>query len=140
MREQFLEGVSSVLGDLRDRARDIEELRRVSDDSMKQLVGTGFFRALQPSRYGGLELDAMDFYEAVRRIAGACGSSGWVASILGVHPWQLALFPDQAQADVWSDDPDTLVHSLVPIADRTIANGLYRLLAFLTLYNWGRVY
>ena len=127
MRDQFLAGVDAVLGDLRDRAHEIEDLRRVSDDSMKQLIGTGVFRALQPSRYGGLELDAMDFYEAVRRIAGACGSSGWVASILGVHPWQLALFPDQAQADVWSDDPDSLVSSSYAPTGRVDAvDGGYR--------------
>ena len=127
MREQFLEGVTAVLGDLRDRAREIEELRRVSDDSMKQLIGTGVFRALQPIRYGGLELDAMDFYEAVRRIAGACGSSGWVASILGVHPWQLALFPDQAQVDVWSDDADTLISSsYAPTGRIDAVDGGYR--------------
>jgi 3-hydroxy-9,10-secoandrosta-1,3,5(10)-triene-9,17-dione monooxygenase len=127
MRDQFLEGVTAVLGDLRDRAREIEDLRRVSDDSMKQLIGTGVFRALQPARYGGLELDAMAFYEAVRRIAGACGSSGWVASILGVHPWQLALFPDQAQADVWSADPDTLVSSsYAPTGRIDVVEGGYR--------------
>ena len=127
MRNQFLDGVTAVLADLRDRAREIEALRRVSDDSMKQLIGTGVFRALQPSRYGGLELDAMAFYEAVRRIAGACGSTGWVASIVGVHPWQLALFPDQAQADVWSDDPDTLISSSYAPTGRVDAvDGGYR--------------
>ncbi|MEO8693990.1 MAG: 3-hydroxy-9,10-secoandrosta-1,3,5(10)-triene-9,17-dione monooxygenase oxygenase subunit [Acidimicrobiales bacterium] len=127
MNDRFLEGVTAVLGDLRDRARDIEERRRVSDDSMKQLIGTGVFRALQPARYGGLELEAVVFYEAVRRIAGACGSTGWVASIIGVHPWQLALFPDQAQADVWSADPDTLVSSSYAPTGRVDAvDGGYR--------------
>jgi len=127
MNERFLDAVAAVLGDLRDRARDIEDLRRVSDDSIKQLIGTGVFRALQPTRYGGLELDTVVFYEAVRRIAGACGSTGWVASIIGVHPWQLALFPDQAQADVWSADPDTLVSSSYAPTGRVDAvDGGYR--------------
>ena len=111
MSAPLLESIAAVLGRLRDRAREIEDVRRVSDESMKELIDTGLFRALQPARYGGLELDVMTFYDAVRQIAGACGSTGWVASILGVHAWQLALFADQAQADVWSDDPDTLVSS-----------------------------
>ena len=127
MSAPLLDNVTAVLADLRDRARDIEDLRRVSDDSMKQLTGAGVFRALQPSRYGGLEVDAMHFYEAVRRIATACGSTGWVASILGVHPWQLALFPDRAQADVWSDDPDALISSSYAPTGRVEAvDGGYR--------------
>ena len=39
------------------------------------------------------EADPVTFLTAVRLIASACGSTGWVASVLGVHPWQLALFP-----------------------------------------------
>ena len=53
----------------------------------------------------------MHFYQVVRAISGACGSTGWVTSVLGVHPWQLGLFDDRAQAEVWGSDPDTLVSS-----------------------------
>ena len=28
--------------------------------------------------------------------------------MIGVHPWQLALFPDQAQQEMWGEDPTTL--------------------------------
>jgi 3-hydroxy-9,10-secoandrosta-1,3,5(10)-triene-9,17-dione monooxygenase len=127
MSASLLDNVTAALGDLHDRAREIEDLRRVSEDSMKQLIGAGVFRALQPARYGGLEVDAMSFYDAVRRIATACGSTGWVASILGVHAWQLALFPDRAQADVWSGDPDTLISSSYAPTGRVDAvDGGYR--------------
>jgi 3-hydroxy-9,10-secoandrosta-1,3,5(10)-triene-9,17-dione monooxygenase len=34
-----------------------------------------------------------------------------VASVVGVHPWQLALFPPQAQQDVWANDPATRMSS-----------------------------
>ncbi|WP_280237955.1 3-hydroxy-9,10-secoandrosta-1,3,5(10)-triene-9,17-dione monooxygenase oxygenase subunit [Nocardia abscessus] len=47
----------------------------------------------------------------IRPVATACPSTAWVASVLGAHPWQLALFPLRAQEDVWSPDPDTLVSS-----------------------------
>ncbi len=47
----------------------------------------------------------MTFYTAVRNIASACGSTGWVAGIIGIHNWHLALFSQQAQEDVWGDDP-----------------------------------
>ena len=62
-------------------------------ESVKSLEETGFFRLLQPKSAGGLEADPVTFFTAVRLIASACGSTGWVASVIGVHPWQLALFP-----------------------------------------------
>ena len=44
-------------------------------------------------------------------IASACGSTGWVSSVLGVHPWHVALFDERAQDEVWGDDPHTRVSS-----------------------------
>ena len=67
--------------------------------------------AAPAGRFGGLEADPVTFYTAVRLIASACGSTGWVASVIGVHPWQLALFPPQAQQDVWGADPATRMSS-----------------------------
>jgi len=80
-------------------------------ESVKALAETGFFRLLQPKSAGGLEADPVTFFTAVRLIASACGSTGWVSSVVGVHPWQLALFPPQAQADVWGADPGTRMSS-----------------------------
>lgn len=111
MSQAVLEAVRDLLPTLRDRAGDTERMRIVPEASVADLTDAGLFRLLQPTRYGGLEADPVDFYTAVRDIAGACGSTGWIASVLGVHPWQLALFPDQAQQAVWGEDPATLVSS-----------------------------
>ena len=35
-------------------------------------------------------------------------SAGWVAGVIGVHPWQLALFDERAQEAMWADDPATM--------------------------------
>src|SRR5215469_13927543 len=104
-------GVRDLLPVLRERAQETEDARVVPADSVKALEETGFFRLLQPARFGGLEADPVAFYAAVRMIASACGSTGWVASVVGVHPWQLALFPPQAQDDVWAADPATRMSS-----------------------------
>jgi 3-hydroxy-9,10-secoandrosta-1,3,5(10)-triene-9,17-dione monooxygenase len=109
--QAVLDAVSELLPTLRDRAQEAEDLRRIPDETIKSLQATGFFRLLQPARFGGLEASPVDFYRAVRLIASACGSSGWVSSVLGVHPWQLGLFDDRAQQEVWGDDSATLVSS-----------------------------
>jgi 3-hydroxy-9,10-secoandrosta-1,3,5(10)-triene-9,17-dione monooxygenase len=106
-----LDAVSDLLPTLRERAQETEDLRRIPDDSVKALQETGFFRLLQPKRYGGLEASPVDFYRGVRLISSACGSTGWVSSVLGVHPWQLALFDERAQHEVWGEDSTTLISS-----------------------------
>lgn len=106
-----LGAVTDLLPILRERAQETEDLRRIPDETVKSLQATGFFRLLQPHRYGGVEASPVDFYRGVRLIASACGSTGWVSSVLGVHPWQLALFDKLAQDEVWGEDTATLISS-----------------------------
>jgi 3-hydroxy-9,10-secoandrosta-1,3,5(10)-triene-9,17-dione monooxygenase len=120
-------GVRELLPVLRDRAQEAEDRRAISTETVKSLSATGFFRLLQPARFGGYEADPMTFFGCVRDIAAACGSTGWVASVIGVHNWQMALFPDQAQQDVWGDDPGTLMSSsYAPTGRITPVDGGYR--------------
>jgi 3-hydroxy-9,10-secoandrosta-1,3,5(10)-triene-9,17-dione monooxygenase len=128
MTDQVIAGVCDLLPVLRQRAQEAEDARCVPPESIKALAETGFFRLLQPARFGGLEADPVTFYTAVRMIASACGSTGWVSSVVGVHPWQLALFPAQAQDDVWGTDPATrMSSSYAPTGRATLTEGGYRL-------------
>ncbi|NNH74252.1 flavin-dependent monooxygenase [Nocardia uniformis] len=111
MTNKVLDRVRDLLPAIRERAVAAEEQRRVPDATIAELTEAGVFRMLQPSRFGGAEESPVAFYEVIRSIATACPSSAWVASVLGAHPWQLALFTDQAQQDVWAENPDTLVSS-----------------------------
>ncbi|MFI5889673.1 3-hydroxy-9,10-secoandrosta-1,3,5(10)-triene-9,17-dione monooxygenase oxygenase subunit [Actinoplanes sp. NPDC051513] len=120
-------GVRELLPVLRDRAQETEDRRALSAETVKSLAETGFFKLLQPARFGGFEADPLTFLGCVRDIASACGSTGWVASVIGVHNWQMALFPDQAQQDVWGDDPGTLMSSsYAPTGKIQAVEGGYR--------------
>jgi len=128
VNHEVLDRLAELLPDLRERAQETEDLRRIPDQSVKQLHEAGFFRLLQPKRYGGYEADPVVFYTAAKQIASACGSTGWVSAIVGVHNWHLALFSEQAQNDVWSENPDTLMSSsYAPMGKATIVDGGYRL-------------
>jgi 3-hydroxy-9,10-secoandrosta-1,3,5(10)-triene-9,17-dione monooxygenase len=110
-QQAVIAAVTELLPAFRQRAQETEDARCVPAESVKALEETGFFRLLQPASAGGYEADPVTFLTAVRLIAGACGSTGWVASVVGVHPWQLALFPPQAQDDVWAAAPATRMSS-----------------------------
>jgi len=87
-----------------------DQMRRLSDNSWKLLLDGGFLRALQPARFGGGEVPLLDFVDAMIEISRVSPSAGWVAGVIGVHPWQLALFNDKAQREMWDGDP-TAMHS-----------------------------
>ena len=128
MSKAVLDAVRDLLPQFRERADEAERLRVVPESSIKDLESSGFFRLLQPKRFDGLESDPVDFYTAVRMISSACGSTGWVSSVLGVHPWQVALFHDKAQQAVWGEDSNTrLSSSYAPTGKATLADGGYQL-------------
>ncbi|MEV0354898.1 3-hydroxy-9,10-secoandrosta-1,3,5(10)-triene-9,17-dione monooxygenase oxygenase subunit [Nocardia sp. NPDC050697] len=128
MSNEVLDRVRPLLPGIRDRAVEADQQRRVPAETIAELRETGFFRLLQPKRYGGYEQSPAALYETVRAIAAACPSTGWVASVVGVHPWQISLFDERAQDDVWKDTPDALVSSsYAPTGKLVEADGGYRL-------------
>lgn len=67
------------------------------------------FKLLQPRRFGGYELDPAALVRATSELGRGCGSTAWCLGILAVHNWMLGLYEEQAQQDVWGEDPDTLL-------------------------------
>lgn len=108
------EAIDTVLA-VADRMRELDaesnQQRRLSDDTAKILRDAGIMRLIQPKRYGGFEADPGVYNTAMYEIARMSGSAGWVTGVVGVHSWHLGLFPDQAQKDVWAEDPDVWISS-----------------------------
>ncbi|BCK52723.1 3-hydroxy-9,10-secoandrosta-1,3,5(10)-triene-9,17-dione monooxygenase oxygenase subunit [Nocardia wallacei] len=126
MTQEVTERVEALLPTLRERAQEAEDLRRIPDETMKALQATGFFRLVQPKQWGGYAADPVIFYDTVRKIASACGSTGWVAGIIGIHNWHLALFDQQAQEDVWGEDTEVRISSsYAPMGAGAVTDGGY---------------
>ena len=109
--DTLLDAARDLAPTLRERARQTELDREVPAATIKELQEAGLFRALQPRRFGGYELPPMAFYDTTMELAAACGSTGWVYGVVGVHAWQLALLPEKTQEEVWGGDSSTLVSS-----------------------------
>jgi 3-hydroxy-9,10-secoandrosta-1,3,5(10)-triene-9,17-dione monooxygenase len=124
--QSVLDGIDELLPKLRQRAQETEDLRRLPDATVSELQEIGFFRLLQPKQWDGFECDPMLFYEAARRLASACGSTGWVGSIVGVHNWHIALFDQTAQEEVWGDDTNVRISSsYAPMGAGVVVDGGY---------------
>ncbi|MFI7589756.1 3-hydroxy-9,10-secoandrosta-1,3,5(10)-triene-9,17-dione monooxygenase oxygenase subunit [Spongisporangium articulatum] len=125
--DKVLAAVQDLLPGIRSRVSEAEAARRVPAETIDELREAGVLRLLQPVRFGGLEANPVTFYEAVATIAAACGSTGWVTSVLGVHPWHIGLFAEQAQRDVWGEGPDVVISSsYAPVGKATPVEGGFR--------------
>ena len=112
----------------REGEREANANRRLSDTTWKQLHELGILRALQPRRWGGAELDLREHLTNVYEVARYAPSAGWVAGVVSSHPWQIALFDDRAQQDIWSVDPArTASSSYAPTGKAEAVDGGFRL-------------
>ncbi|MCP4086968.1 MAG: hypothetical protein GY745_18235 [Actinomycetia bacterium] len=109
--DDFLGRVRDLLPGIRDRAAATEQRGRIPDETIGELIEAGVLAGLQPRRWDGLQLDPATFFRGVVLLGSACASTGWVASVLGMHPWEVACMHPDAQADVWGPDPTALVSS-----------------------------
>lgn len=96
---------------LKERQAHAYAERKISPETIREMIDLGFFKILQPKRYGGLEMDPQVFFDVQMTIAESCMSTAWVLGVVGCHPYQLALFDDKAQNEVWGQNPNTLVSS-----------------------------
>ncbi|MFZ2872600.1 flavin-dependent monooxygenase [Zavarzinia sp.] len=118
---------------LREKSDEGERLRRVPDAVMAAMKDAGLFRILQPKRWGGYEMHPNVYYDVLMTLGEGDMSAAWCYGVIGCHPWQMALFDDRAQAEVWGEDTSTLISSTYmiqgdarPVEGGYIFNGRWR--------------
>ena len=108
LRKELVARAEALVPALLSRVPQARAERQVPRETIADMQAAGFFRALQPKRWGGAEAHPHIFFDVARIVASACPASAWVLGVVSVHSWQLALFPDQAQQEVWGTDSSTL--------------------------------
>lgn len=116
---RVLDNIAAIADQLREQAPEAERLGQLPDATAQLLKTAGPIRLLQPKKYSGYEAHPREFAETVMATAALDPASGWIAGIVGVHPWQLAFADPKVQDEVWSDDHDTWMAS--PYAPTGIA-------------------
>jgi resorcinol 4-hydroxylase (FADH2) len=103
---ELVERAQALVPRLRERASEVERARRVSEDMTRAFRDAGFFRLMQPHRYGGYEYGFTAFIDVISELGRGCTSSAWCCAIGSIHQWLIAGFPEAAQDDVWRRDAD----------------------------------
>ncbi len=124
---ELIDSARAMIPTLASRAQRQAENRRLLPETVAEMKAAGFFRVLQPRRWGGYEMDPRVFAEIQIALAEGDMSVGWVYGVVGVHAFQLALFDDRAATEVWGEDNSTLIASTyMPTGRATPTEGGYR--------------
>ncbi len=106
-----MEAVTRAADLIAKHAAEGRAQRQVSAEVVEALKDCGYMRALLPKQWGGLETHPNEFFKASVKIAEEDMSTAWIAGIIAVHAYQLALMESEAAADVYSEGPNTLISS-----------------------------
>ena len=126
--EQLYKAARDMVPALRERTFETAALGQLPEATVEAMQEAGFFRIMQPARYGGFEMDPEVFFRVQMILAQGCMSTAWVLGVVAIHNWQLGLFDDQAQIDVWGEDDSTLISSsYMPVGKVEHVDGGYKL-------------
>ena len=100
--DEMLRRAQSMRSVLRERQAECESLGRLPESTNKEFVTAGFYRILQPRRFGGYEFDVPAFVRVMSEVARGCPSSGWVLALTSGHTQTMAYMSEQAQAEAYA--------------------------------------
>jgi 3-hydroxy-9,10-secoandrosta-1,3,5(10)-triene-9,17-dione monooxygenase len=127
--EELVGRARALAPKLRERALKAERDREIPRESVEEFIDAGLIHTLRPKRWGGYEHDhEVAFDIAIELGKSTCASSAWVLNYLADHACMLAHFPEEAQHDVWNENPAACIAtSAAPTGKVTLAPGGYRL-------------
>ena len=113
------------------RSLEQKQRRGILPETIGEMQAAGFFRVLQPRRWGGYEMDLGTFYDIEMALGEGDMSSGWTYGVLGVVSWFLGVMDDRAAQEVWGHDTTTLIcSSTMPAGKATAVDGGFRLAGY----------
>lgn len=108
-REEVISAAKDLLPNLRKRAKATEELRRLPNETIDDLKKAGIHKLFTPKKYGGFEMPWGTHVDVSRTLGQACGSTGWVSSVVFTHTFLFGRFKEEAQEEVWGACPDAII-------------------------------
>jgi 3-hydroxy-9,10-secoandrosta-1,3,5(10)-triene-9,17-dione monooxygenase len=103
-QEAMIARAKAMRATLRERQERCEAHGTILPETNADFIANGFYRIVQPRRFGGYEFDIPTFHKVMIEIARGCPSSGWVLALTAGHPLMLAVFSDEANIEAYGRD------------------------------------
>lgn len=118
----------AMIPTLAERALAQTQRRGILPETIAEMQAAGFFRVLQPKRWGGYEMELGTFYDIEIALSEGDMSTGWTYGVFGAVTWFLGLIDDRLTQEVWGHDPSVLgCSSTMPAGKATAVDGGFQL-------------
>jgi 3-hydroxy-9,10-secoandrosta-1,3,5(10)-triene-9,17-dione monooxygenase len=118
----------AMIPTLAERALAQTQRRGILPETIAEMQAAGFFRVLQPKRWGGYEMELGTFYDIEIALSEGDMSTGWTYGVFGAVTWFLGLIDDRLTQEVWGRDPSVLgCSSTMPAGKATAVDGGFQL-------------
>jgi 3-hydroxy-9,10-secoandrosta-1,3,5(10)-triene-9,17-dione monooxygenase len=104
--EEMVKRAVALRPALLERQQECERLRELPESTQRDFLAAGFYRILQPRRFGGYEFGPEVFARTMAEIARGCPSSAWVLALTAGHTHTLAHFAEETQVEFYGEDGD----------------------------------
>lgn len=100
--ERMLQRAESLRDSLRAQQDEVEERGTYSPEMHAAFTEAGFYRIMQPRRFGGYEFDLTSFFRVIMAVAQGCPSTAWCLSLGAGHSFLIGShWSEQAQAELF---------------------------------------
>jgi 3-hydroxy-9,10-secoandrosta-1,3,5(10)-triene-9,17-dione monooxygenase len=104
--DELLHRANALRPLLRERQAECERSGELLEDTNNRFLAAGFYRILQPRRFGGYEFALPDFIRVMIAVARGCSESAWVLALTSGHTVLAAQLPETAQREVFGANGD----------------------------------
>ncbi|MEW1780063.1 acyl-CoA dehydrogenase family protein [Streptomyces sp. NPDC086777] len=119
----LVERVHALQPLVRSHALRAERQVRVTAEVVEALAGAGIHRMNVPRRHGGYQSSLRTQVDALSEVSAACGSAGFMALIQAGCAFIAALFPDEAQDEIFTHPDVRVGGTLVPGSKAVAVDG-----------------
>jgi 3-hydroxy-9,10-secoandrosta-1,3,5(10)-triene-9,17-dione monooxygenase len=113
LHHELVRRAEALIPQLRERAAETEQLRKMSPASVDAVRKAGLFKVLQPRRVGGYQHSLRTHIDTIATVARGCGSTGWCMGVIQAHSWLMGHYPKAAQDETYGANPDTLISAVI---------------------------
>jgi 3-hydroxy-9,10-secoandrosta-1,3,5(10)-triene-9,17-dione monooxygenase len=111
--EEIVDRARRLKSAIRAEAPHAEKRGHYSKELHQEFLKAGFYRMLQPRRFGGYEFDVPTFFKVMIEISAADPGIGWGLCLGSGHALQIgSYFSEAAQAEIFGEDG----HFIAPLS------------------------
>ena len=91
--------------ELRDEALAGDQQAKITQKTHDIVAASGGMKLMLAKDLGGYEAHPLEFAEWAMSIGINQPSAGWIAGVVGIHPWEISIMDERLQREIYVDSP-----------------------------------